>query len=180
MYTAKHALLYKHSVPGSNAYVFYIDIRAGGKGYEEFVTRASEEAGVVYVRGKVSKIVPQDGKLMVWGADTLTGQWVEIAADMVVLATAVLPAAGSEDLARMLDLPGDGSGFYVPADAEMLPVQSDRPGVFLAGAALGPRDIPETVAQASGAAAKVLKLFSAARNAEPERHMEPQVQRSLS
>ena len=132
MYTAKHAMLYK------------------------------EESGVVYLRGKVSKIIPQDGRLVVWGADTLSGQRVEITADMVVLATAVLPAAGSEGLTEMLGLAGDGSGFYVPANAEIRPVQSEMPGVFLAGAGLGPRDIPETVAQASGAAAKVLKLFAAA------------------
>jgi heterodisulfide reductase subunit A len=169
MYTAKHAMLYKHRVPDGNAYVFYIDIRAGGKGYEEFVTRATEEAGVVYMRGKVSKIMPQDGRLVVWGADTLSGEWVEIGADMVVLATAVLPAAGSERLAGILGLPGDGSGFYVPANAEILPVESDTPGVFLAGAALGPRDIPETVAQASGAAAKVLKLFASAKRVQLER-----------
>jgi len=163
MYTAKHAMLYKHHVPDGQAYVFYIDVRAGGKGYEEFVTRATEEDGVVYLRGKVSKIMPQDGRLVVWGADTLSGQRVEITADLVVLATAVLPAAGSEGLAKMLRLAGDGSGFYVPANAEILPVESDVPGVFLAGAGLGPRDIPETVAQASGAAAKVLKLFAATR-----------------
>jgi heterodisulfide reductase subunit A len=162
MYTAKHAMLYKHNVPDGNAYVFYIDIRAGGKGYEEFVTRATEEAGVVYVRGKVSRIMLQDGKLVVWGADTLSGQKVEVAADMVVLATAVLPSAGSAELSQMLGLAGDSTGFYVPANGELQPMESDRPGIFLAGAGLGPRDIPETVAQASGAAAKVLKLFAAA------------------
>jgi len=160
MYTAKQAMLYKRRVPDGNVYVFYIDIRAGGKGYEEFVSRAMEEAGVVYLRGKVSKIVPRDGKLMVWGVDTLSGQRMEIGADLVVLATAMVPAAGSERLAEMLGLTGDGSGFYVPLDAEMAPVESNVPGIFLAGAGLGPRDIPETVAQASGAAAKVLKLFT--------------------
>jgi heterodisulfide reductase subunit A len=87
-------------------------------------------------------------------------------ADMVVLATAVVPAAGSESLAEMLELTGDDSGFYVPANAEMSPMESGTSGVFLAGAGLGPRDIPETVAQASGAAAKVLKLFGAARRQE--------------
>ena len=172
MYTAKHAMLYKHHVPDGHAYVFYIDVRAGGKGYEEFVTRATEEAAVVYLRGKVSKIVPQDGRLVVWGADTLSGQRVEIAADLVVLATAVLPAAGSEHLAAMLGLASDGSGFYVPADAEVSPLESHVPGVFLAGAGLGPRDIPETVAQASGAAAKVLKLFAAARQEGDEGNKE--------
>jgi len=168
MYTAKHAMLYKHRVPDGQAYVFYIDIRAGGKGYEEFVNRATEEAGVIYLRGKVSKIVPQDDRLMVWGADTLSRQRVEIAADLVVLATAAVPAAGSESLAKMLNLANDGSGFYVPANAEMSPMESDTPGVFLAGAALGPSDITETVAQASGAAAKVLKLFAAARRGRTE------------
>ena len=77
--------------PDGQAYVFYIDVRAGGKGYEEFVNRAQEEDGVVYLRGKVSKIFREDGKVIVKGADTLSHRAVEIEADLVVLATALLP-----------------------------------------------------------------------------------------
>ncbi len=159
MYTAKQAILYKHRVPTGQAYVFYIDVRAGGKGYEEFLNRAQEEDGVVYLRGKVSKIFRQDGKVIVKGADTLSGRTVEIAADLVVLATAVIPRASSRQVAALLGIAADENGFFTARDEEMDPVSSAAPGVFFAGAALGPKDIPETVAQASGAAAKVLSMF---------------------
>jgi heterodisulfide reductase subunit A len=166
MYTAKHAILYKHRVPDGQVYVFYIDIRAGGKGYEEFVTRAIEEDDTVYIRGRVSKVFPTDGKVMVWGVDTLTGSKVEIAADLVVVAAAIVPSEGSRRVAQMLGVSVDEFGFYTPVDAEMTPIESGIPRIFLAGAGMGPQDIPETVAQASGAAAKVLALFEAARARE--------------
>lgn len=163
MYTAKHTILYKHRVHDGQAYVFYIDVRAGGKGYEEFITRAMEEDHAVYIRGRVSKVFPQDGKLIVWGADTLTGQKIEIAADMVVLATAVVAPEKSRQVAEMLSIKVGEHGFYTPSNEEMSPVESGVAGIFLAGMGLGPRDIPETVAQASGAAAKALALFGSAR-----------------
>lgn len=161
LYTAKQAILYKHRVPQGQAYVFYIDVRAGGKGYEEFVNRAQEEDGVVYLRGKVSKIFRQDDKLIVKGADTLSNRTVEIAADLVVLATAIVPRVGNRQVAGLFGLTPDENDFYTADNEELDPVNSHAPGVFLAGAALGPKDIPETVAQASGAAAKVLMLFQA-------------------
>ena len=166
MYTAKHTILYKHRVHDGQTYVFYIDVRAGGKGYEEFITRAMEEDHAVYIRGRVSKVFPQDGKLIVWGADTLTGQKIEIATDMVVIAAAIVPSKGSRQVAEMLGINIGEHGFYSPTNEEMTPVESQRPGIFLAGVGLGPRDIPETVAQASGAAAKVLTLFEAAKAQE--------------
>jgi heterodisulfide reductase subunit A len=160
MYTAKHAMLYKHRVHDGQVYVFYIDIRAAGKGYEEFVKRATEEDRVLYLRGKVSKIFQDDGKVMVWGADTLSGSPVEVAADLVVLATATVPQAGARELGQMLGIETDELGFYTEADGNMHPLETVRPGIFLAGADSGPKDIPETVAQGSGAAAKVLSLFA--------------------
>ena len=166
MYTAKHAILYKHRVHDGQVYVFYIDIRAGGKGYEEFVTRAMEEDDTVYIRGRVSKVFSRDGKVIVWGVDTLTERKVEIAADMVVVAAAIVPSTGSKALAEVLGISVDEFGFYASSDAEMTPMQSGVPGIFLAGAGLGPQDIPETVAQASGAAAKVLAFFEAERAKE--------------
>lgn len=159
MYTAKQALLYKHKVHEGQAYVFYIDIRAGGKGYEEFVQRAMEE-GVLYLRGKVSKIFPQNGKVMVWGADTLSGKRVEVAADLVVLATAILPSQGTSDLTEKLGIRIGEGGFYEEAHPQVQPVESGVLGIYLAGAGQGPKDIPEAVAQGSAAAAKVLALFA--------------------
>lgn len=159
MYTAKQAILYKHRVPQGQAYVFYIDTRTGGKGYEEFLNRAQEEDGVVYLRGKVSKLFQEGDKIIVKGADTLSNRTVEIAADMVVLATAVIPRASSRQIADMLDLEMDDNGFFTANNEELDPVLSFVPGIYLAGTGLGPKDIPETVAQASGAAAKVLSMF---------------------
>jgi heterodisulfide reductase subunit A len=159
MYTAKQAILFRHRVPDGQAYVFYIDVRAGGKGYEEFLNRAQEEEAAVYLRGKVSKVFREDGKVIVKGVDTLSGRTVEIAADLVVLATAIIPGSGTQGVAEMLGLRTDENGFLSASNEELSPVDSAIPAVFLAGAALGPKDIPETVAQASGAAAKALALF---------------------
>jgi heterodisulfide reductase subunit A len=160
MYTAKHAMLFKHKVPEGQAYVFYMDVRAGGKGYEEFYNRAVEEDRVLYVRGRVSKVFEENGKLKVWGADTLTGQPVEIDADMVVLATAMVPNTGHRVLAQNLRAVSDEHGFYQEAHPKLRPVETLTAGVYLAGAVQAPKDIPETVAQASAAASKVQALFS--------------------
>ncbi len=160
MYTAKHAMLYKHNVHDGQAYVFYIDVRTGGKGYEEFYDRTTEEERVVYLRGKVSRIFQQGDKVMVWGIDTLTGKKVEIAADMVVLAMAMCPQDDAKQLSSKLKIQIDQDGWLAEAHPKLRPVETLTSGIFVAGAAQGPKDIPETVAQASGAASKVLALFS--------------------
>jgi heterodisulfide reductase subunit A len=160
MYTAKHAMLYKHHVPDGQAYIFYIDIRSGGKDYEEFVQRAKEEDGLVYLRGKVSKIFEENGKITVWGVDTLAGKDIEINADMVVLATAMRPAKGAEEFAKKLKISLDKDGFLSEAHPKLKPVESVTSGLFFAGAAQAPKDIPEAVAQASGAASKAIIILS--------------------
>ncbi len=160
MYVAKQTIMYKQQVPEGQAYVFYIDIRSAGKGYEEFVQQAMEQYDVLYLRGKVSKVFPEDGRVVVWGADTLSGKPLEVAADLVVLATATVPSEGSKDLGQRLRIATDEHGFFSEAHPKLRPVESLTAGIYLAGAAQFPKDIPETVAQASGAAAKVLSLFS--------------------
>jgi heterodisulfide reductase subunit A2 len=161
MYTAKHAMLYKHKVHHGNAYVFYMDIRSGGKMYDEFVRRAIEEDDVKYIRGRVSRIYEEDGKLIVKGADTLLGhKTVEIKADMVVLASAAVANDGAEELAQKLHVSYDPYHFFAEAHPKLRPVETNTAGIFLAGACQAPRDIPETVSQASGAASKVAALFS--------------------
>ena len=170
MYLTKHAMLYKHKVHDGQPYVFYMDVRTAGKGYEEFYTRAAEEDNVLYIRGKVSRIFEEDGKLMVWGVDTLTGNKVELPADMVVLGLAVVPNPAARDLANKLKIHTDEWGFLSEAHPKLRPVESLAPGFYLAGAAQGPKDIPEAVAQASGAASKVCALF-----AEEEYHREPAI-----
>ena len=149
MYTAKHAMLYQHKVHDGESYVFYMDIRAGGKNYEEFVRRAIDEDHVNYVR------------LIVKGVDTLLGATpVEIEADMVVLATAGVSNKGAEELAQKLHISYDPYKFFAEAHPKLRPVETNTAGIFLAGACQAPKDIPETVATASGAAAKVAALFS--------------------
>lgn len=161
MYTAKHAMLYQHKVHGGKSYVFYMDIRAGGKMYEEFVRRAIEDDGVNYIRGRVSRIYERNGKLIVCGADTLLNAMpVEIEADMVVLATAGVANDGAEELAQKLHVSYDSYHFFAEAHPKLKPVETNTAGIFLAGACQAPRDIPESVSMASGAAAKVACLFS--------------------
>lgn len=167
MYTAKHALLFKHKVPDGKAYVFYMDIRAAGKGYEEFVNRVMEEERVLYLRGRVSRVVSEDGKLLVYGTDTLAGQPVRMRADLVVLATAMVPSSDGE-LARKLRVPTDAYGFFQEVHPKLRPVETLTAGVFLAGSAQSPKDIPDTVAHASAAGSKALELFS-----KPVLHREP-------
>jgi heterodisulfide reductase subunit A len=160
MYTAKHAMMYRHRVPDGQATVFYIDVRAGGKSFDEFYMRTVEEDKVLYIRGKVSKIFKEGDKLIVWGVDTLTGKKVEVEADMVVLAMAMVKADGVQDLLKKLKIATDIHGFLAEAHPKLRPVESLNAGFYLTGCALGPKDIPETVAQASAAAAKVGDLFA--------------------
>jgi len=160
MYVAKQAMLYKEQVPGGQTYVFYMDIRSAGKGYDEYVQRAMEQHQVLYLRGKVSKIFQDGDRVVVWGADTLSGRAVELVADLVVLATPMVPSRDAPALGQRLRVSTDANGFFNEAHPKLRPVETLTAGVFVAGAGQGPKDIPETVAQASGAAAKVLQLFS--------------------
>jgi heterodisulfide reductase subunit A len=160
MYTARHAMMFHHKVPNGQAYVFYMDIRAGGKGYEEFVKRCQEEKGLLYLRGRVAKVYEDNGKLIVKGVDTLSGKAVEIKADLVVLAVGMIPSSGTHDLATKLKASLDINGFFSEAHPKLRPLESPTAGIFLAGAGQAPKDIPETVAQASGAASKALDLLS--------------------
>jgi heterodisulfide reductase subunit A2 len=161
MYTAKHAMLYQHKVHGGKSYVFYMDIRAAGKNYDEFVRRAIEEDSVNYIRGRVSRIYEKNGRLIVKGADTLLGAMpVEIEADMVVLATAGVANEGAEELAQKLHVSYDAYRFFAEAHPKLKPVETNTAGIFLVGSCQAPKDIPESVSTGSGAAAKVAGLFS--------------------
>jgi heterodisulfide reductase subunit A len=160
MYLAKMAMLYKHAVPEGQAYIFYIDTRTTGKGYEEFVQRAVEEDGVLYLRGRVSKVFRDGEKLKVWGVDTLSGKRIEISCDLVVLGMAMVPNPTGKELAQKLGTLSDEYGFITEVHSKLRPLETSIPGIYMAGAAQGPKDIPDSVAQGSGAASKVLALFS--------------------
>lgn len=168
MYVAKQAAHFRQLNPYGQAYVCYIDIRAPGRGHDEYVQRAIEDDGIVYLRGKVSRIFERDDRVEVWGADTLGGGAIRLRADLVVLAAAAVPSHGSEELGRLLRAPTDETGFFSEAHPKLRPVESPAAGIFLAGAAQFPKDVPETIAQAAAAASKVLQLLSRDYlNAEP-------------
>ena len=160
MYTAKHAMLCREKYPDTDVYVFYIDVRTPGKNFDEFYRRAVEEYGVHYIKGMVGKVVPQEGKLKVQASDLLGGRQLHIDADMVVLAAAIEPDKSARPLATMLTASMDTNDFFTEAHPKLRPVESPTAGIFLSGACQGPKDIPETVAQASAAAAKVIGLLS--------------------
>ena len=160
MYTAKHTMLYKHKVHDGQAYVFFMDARTPGKGYDEFWRRAVEGEEAVYIRGMVSRLYQKGDKIVVMGSDVLVGVQVEIEADLVVLATAVQPRTGADTLAQKLGISYDQYNFYSEAHAKLRPVECATAGIYLAGACQGPKDIPDSVSQASAAAAKVMTLFA--------------------
>ncbi len=161
MYTAKHAMLIRDKYPDTEVYVFYIDVRTPGKNFDEFYRRAVEEYGVHYIKGMVGKVMPQpDGKLLVRAADLIMNEQIMINADMVVLAAAIEPDKSARPLATMLTASMDTNDFFTEAHPKLRPVESPTAGIFLSGVCQGPKDIPETVAQASAAAAKVIGLLS--------------------
>ncbi|MGM9556955.1 MAG: 4Fe-4S binding protein [Oscillospiraceae bacterium] len=160
MYTAKHAMFCREKYPDTDVYVFYIDVRTPGKGFDEFYRRAVEEYGVHYIKGMVGKVVPEGGKLKVQASDLLDNRQLHIDADMVVLAAAIEPDESARPLATMLTASMDTNDFFTEAHPKLRPVESPTAGVFLSGACQGPKDIPETVAQAGAAASKVIGLLS--------------------
>ena len=160
MYTAKHAILTRDHYPDTNCYVFTIDVRTPGKNFDEFYRRAVEQYGVHYIKGMVGKVTPQaDGTLDVQGSDLILNKQVHIKADMVVLAASIEADKSARPLATMLTTSMDNNDFFLEAHAKLRPVESPTAGIFLAGCCQGSKDIPETVAQSSGAAAKAICLL---------------------
>jgi len=159
MYTAKQAHLVHDRLPDANVTVFYMDVRAFGKGYEEFYDRVRKE-GIVYRRGSVSEIYKRRGRLVVRAEDTLLGRPLAVEADLVVLATGLTPRADAAHVAEMLGLKQSPSGFFAEAHAKLRPNDSGTAGIYLAGAAQGPKDIPDAVSHAKAAAASAIVLLS--------------------
>jgi len=160
MYTAKHAMLVREKYPDVKVHVFYIDVRTPGKNFDEFYRRAVEQYDVDYIKGQVGKVSVQNGRLHVQGSNLIDDEQVHIDCDMVVLATAIEPDPTARAIGTMLTASMDTNDFFTEAHAKLRPVESPTAGIFLSGACQGPKDVPETVAQASAAAAKVLGLLS--------------------
>ncbi len=158
MYTAKQAHLLRDKIPEARITVLYMDVRAFGKGFEEFYERVQKEE-VIYRRGNPSEIYRKNGRLVVRGEDTLLGEPFELEADLVVLASGLVPRKGENILKNMLGLEESSDKFYSEAFG-LDPILTRVEGVFLAGCCQGPKDIPDTVAQASGAASLACALLA--------------------
>ena len=159
MYTAKHAMLIREKYPDTEVHVFYIDVRTPGKNYDEFFRRAVEQYGVDYIKGMVGKVYNENGKLMVQGSNLIDNEQVTIESDLVVLAAAIEPEPSVRKVATLLTASIDTNNFLTESHAKLRPVESPTAGVYLAGVCQGPKDIPETVSQASACAAKVIGLL---------------------
>jgi heterodisulfide reductase subunit A len=163
MYGLKYAHLVKE-LTNAEVYEMYIDMRCFGEGYEEFYERVSNE-GVNFIRGKVAEVTadPVDGKLIVACADSVAGKVLNVRVDMVILCTALKARADTEQVAKIFNLNQRADGFFLERHVKLDPVATPTDGVFVAGCCEGPKDIPDTVAQASAAASKVLSLISKGR-----------------
>ena len=158
MYSMKLAHLIREKT-NAEVFEFYMDIRAFGKGYEEFYERVQHE-GIVFVRGRGAQVLPDGDQLVVRAEDTDLGRPVNLPVDMVILATGVVPSKGAEKLSQTLHVTRDVNGFFLEAHPKLRPVDSNTDGIFLAGACQAPRDIPDTVTHASAAASQALVLLS--------------------
>jgi heterodisulfide reductase subunit A len=158
MYSLKFAHLVKEKLPEAKVFEYYIDMRAFGKGYEEFYERIKEE-GVSVVRGRSAKILERDGQMLVHGEDIVAEHLLEQPVDMVLLAVGLVPAEGTAELAEKLGIGRVGDGWFNELNYNSEPNMTGRGGIFVAGVCQGPKDIPDTVAQASAAAAKVLRAI---------------------
>lgn len=162
MYTLKHVVQLKEKYKEDvEVYVFYMDMRTNFKGFEEFYQRA-RELGVNFIRGRVSRIleVPETKNLIIHAEDANLGMPIEIEADMVVLATAAIPKRGTEEVARILNLTRGADGFFMESHPKLKPLDAPTDGIFLAGACQGPKDIPYSVSQGCGAAARAATVLS--------------------
>jgi heterodisulfide reductase subunit A len=163
MYAIKNARLYKEKHPDADIYIFYTDIRAFGKGYEEFYQSAQEDYGVKFIRGSPGKIEgdPKTKNLIVKVEDTLLGKNLDMELDLVVLSVGLEPPADADELQKLLRLSRTADGFFMEAHPKLRPVDTLTGGLFLAGTVQGPKDIPDTVVQGSAAASRAAILMAA-------------------
>lgn len=159
MYSLKFAHLIKEKIPNVAVYEFYIDMRAFGKGYEEFAERIREE-GTHVIRGHSASVTMNGDQMKVKGEDILNDRLVEFEVDMVILAVGLVPSKGTEELSRMLGISRDMDGWLSELDYNGNPTDTDKGGIYVAGMCQAPKDIPDTVAQASAVAAGVLRSLT--------------------
>ncbi len=155
MYAMKNAQLIKDHEPDTEVTIYYMDIRAFGKGFEEFYKRSQEKYGIKFIRGRPATVLENpDQSLTIRSEDTLLGKVTEFDYDMVVLSVGLQPPEGAETLRQTLGISKSADGFLMEAHPKLRPIDTLTDGVYLAGVSQGPKDIPDAVAQASGAAAR--------------------------
>jgi heterodisulfide reductase subunit A len=165
MYGLKFAHLIKDQT-NADVYQMYIDMRCFGEGYEEFYERLSTEDGIMFIRGKASQVTDraltdeEKGKLIVCVEDTLLGNFIRVPVDMVILCNALEPRADTEQIAKVFSIGLRGDGFFMERHVKLDPISTLNDGIFIAGCCEGPKDIPDTVAQAKAAASEVLSLLA--------------------
>ncbi|MHA1297500.1 MAG: 4Fe-4S dicluster domain-containing protein, partial [Promethearchaeota archaeon] len=161
MYATKQARQYKEKHPDADVYIFYMDIRAFGKGYEEFYESAAENYGINYIRGRIAEITEdEDHNIIIRAEDTLLQVPIELKVDMLILSTAIEARADADKVASLLSIQRSSDGFFMEAHPKLRPVDTLTNGIFVAGVAQGPKDIPDTVAQAKGAASSAAALMA--------------------
>jgi len=163
-YSVKDAVLIKEHNPRSLVSIFYIDLRAFGRGFQEFVNRAKAEYGIRFIRSSPGEIMedPATKNLNIWYEDTITGSIQNLTFDLVVLCPALVPRAGAKDLAKILGAKVDKYGFFKASDDIISPVDTTIPGIFACGYCLGPKtgDIPDSIMQGSATAARVAEILT--------------------
>jgi len=165
MYALKFAHLIKEKTK-AEVYQMYIDMRCFGEGYEEFYERVSTQDGVKFIRGKVSQVTDraltaeEKGKLVVCVEDTLLGSFIRVPVDMTILCVALQARADADRVAKLFSIGRRADGFFMERHVKLEPIATMTDGVFIAGCCASPKDIPDTVAQAKGAAAEVLSLLA--------------------
>jgi heterodisulfide reductase subunit A len=163
MYATKEALIIREHAPDVSVYIFYNELRAFGKGFQEFATRARTEYGVNYIRSRPGEVRedPQTKSLTIWYDDTLTREIKTLAeVDLVVLCPALIPRESNKKLAKIIGAELDESGFFKVTHPLLTPVDSTVPGIYVCGYCQSPKDIPDSVAQASGAAARAAEALA--------------------
>jgi len=167
MYTAKQARMLREMYPDALVKVFFMDVRAYGKGYEEF-WEETQRSGVIYVRSNPSEVYGKGDRVVLRGEDTLIGEAFEEEFDLLVLATGLVPRADTRDFGNLLKVSRSGDGFYLEAHPKLRPVDTASDGVYLAGCCQGPKDITDTISQANGTAIKAcIPLFVGKVSIEP-------------
>jgi heterodisulfide reductase subunit A len=154
MNAIKHSLLVDKSIPGAESWVFYTDLRAHGKGYEEFYAKAREH-NVVFVRGRAAEVIPNGDKLIVRAEDTVLGKTFEESFDLVVLSPAMIPNVGTKELGEMLGIDLGPDKFFLEVHHKLRGVETKREGIFISGTAQGPKDIRETTMESMATASKI-------------------------